>query len=219
MTSIYRRNFAGIIAQGKTREFLAAMVDAREHQDDRGIRARTCIWSAMTGQTNAVLITRDFNSLEELEKFTELAAVDASFATVRRAVREQMVDSAQVTISRLAYHSEGLISSEDATAPRKFMRVLTGDVRPGRNREFVMSISQALEYQKQRGIDATTSVWGAVTGATNGIAVVGEFDSLDDLEQFDELSATDQEFGRLRRATRECMVFQTSQVQLLRNLL
>lgn len=82
-----------------------------------------------------------------------------------------------------------------------------------------MSISQALEYQKQRGIDATTSVWSSVTGATNGVSVVGEFDSLAELEQFDELAAQDQEFGRLRRATRESMVFQTSLVELYRNLL
>jgi hypothetical protein len=217
---MYRRNFSGVIGQGKTAEFLAAMREAREHQDDRGIRARTCIWGAMTGQTNHVLITSDFNTLEELEKFTELAAIDASFAAVRRAVREQMVDeSAQVSIHRLNYHSEGLISSEDATAPRKFMRVLAGDVRPGHHREFVLSISQALEYQKQRGIDATTSVWGAVTGPTAAIAVVGEFDSLGELERFDELAVQDQEFGRLRRATRETMVFRTSNVQLLRNLM
>ncbi len=99
------------------------------------------------------------------------------------------------------------------------MRVMTGDVRPGHHREFVMSISQALEYQKLRGIDATTSVWGSVSGATAGIAIVGEFDSLAELERFDDLAAQDQEFGRLRRATRESMVFQTSAVQLLRNLL
>jgi hypothetical protein len=220
MTSMYRRNFTGIIAQGKTAEFLAAMREARDHQRERGIRARTCIWGAMTGQTNDVLITSDFNSLDELEKFTEMAAMDQSFATVRRAVREQMVfESAQVSIARLSYHSEGLISSEDATEPRNFMRILTGDVKPGHSREFVFSISQALEYQKQRGIDATTSVWGSVTGATNGIAIVGEFDTLAELERFDELAIQDQEFGRLRRATRESMVFSTSQVQLLRNLL
>ncbi len=94
---MYRRNFTGVIAQGKTAEFLAAMREARDHQDDRGIRARTCIWGAMTGQTNHVLIASDFNTLEDLEKFTELAALDAMFASVRRAVRQQMVDeSAQV---------------------------------------------------------------------------------------------------------------------------
>ena len=128
-------------------------------------------------------------------------------------------DSATVSIHRLAYHSEGLISSEEATAPRRFMRTLTGDVQPGRQREFVLSISQALEYQKQRGIDATMSVWSSMTGATNCVAIVGEFDTLGELEQFDELAAQDQEFGRLRRATRESMVFQTSQVQIFRSFL
>jgi hypothetical protein len=217
---MYRRNFTGVIGQGKTASFLAAMREARDHQQGRGIRARTSIWSAMTGQTNTVLVAADFNTLDELEKFTELAALDSSFASVRRAVREQMVyDSAQVSIFRLAYHSQGLISSEEATEPRKFMRVLEGDVSPGHHREFVSSISHALQYQEQRGIDATTSVWTAVTGATAGIAVIGEFDSLAELERFDDLSATDQEFGRLRRATRESMVFQTSNVQLLRNML
>lgn len=209
-----------MIGQGKTASFLSAMREARDHQDDRGIRARTTIWGAMTSHTNGVLIASDFDTLSELEKFTELAAVDAAFATMRRAVREQMVyDSATVSIHRLAYHSEGLISSEEATAPRKFMRILTGDVQPGRQREFVLSISQALEYQKQRGIDATTSVWSSMTGATNGVAIVGEFDTLGELEQFDELAAQDQEFGRLRRATRESMVFQTSQVQIFRSFL
>lgn len=217
---MYRRNFTGVIGQGKTASFLAAMREAREHQTERGIRARTTIWGAMTGHTNDVLIASDFDTLEELEKFTELAALDASFALVRRAVREQMIyDSAAASIYRLSFHSEGLISSEEATTPRKFMRVLAGEVRAGHHREFVMSLSQALVYQKERGIEATTSVWSAVTGHTSGIALVAEFDSLAELERFDELAAQDQEFGRLRRASRESMVFHTSQVQLLRNLL
>lgn len=217
---MYRRIFSGTIAQGKTSTFLAAMREARDHQAGRGIRARTTIWGAMTGLTNEVMIASDFNTLDELEKFTELSASDAAFASVRKAVREQMVyHSAQVSIHRLAYHSEGLISSEDATAPRKFMRTLSGEVSPGRHREFFYSISQALEYQKQRGIDAWTSVWSAVTGGTSGVSVVGEFDSLSELEQFDELASQDTEFARLRKATRETMVFQTSQVQLMRNLL
>jgi hypothetical protein len=217
---MYRRNFTGVIGQGKTAGFLSAMREAREHQSERGIRARTTIWGAMTGATNDVLIASDFNTLDELEKFTELAALDASFALVRRAVREQMIyESATASIYRLSYHSEGLISSEEATEPRKFMRVLAGEVQAGRHREFVMSISQALEYQKERGIDATTSVWSSVTGHTSGVAIVAEFDSLAELERFDELAAQDQEFGRHRRATRETMVFHTSQVQVLRNLL
>jgi hypothetical protein len=196
------------------------MREASQHQLDRGIRARTTIWGSMTGQTNGVVIASDFDTLEELEKFTEMTAVDARFAGIRRAVRSLMVfDSAEVIIQRLDYHSEGLISSEDATAPRHYMRVLSGEVRPGHHRDFVMSVSQALEYQKQRGIDATTSVWSAVTGATSGISLVGEFDSLAELEKFDDMAQKDAEFARLRRASRESMVFRTSLVNLLRNLL
>ncbi len=217
---MYRRSFAGIVDQGKTSVFLAAMGEARDHQEERGIRARTTIWGAMTGQTNGVLIAADFNTLDDLEKFQEMAATDTAFATVRRAVREQMVyHSSQVSIQRLSYHSEGLISSEEATAPRKFMRTLSGEVQPGHHREFVLSISQALEYQKLRGIDATTSVWSSVTGATSGVQIVAEFDSLAELERFDELAQQDAEFGRLRKATRQSMVFLTSNVQIMRNLL
>lgn len=217
---MYRRNFSGVIERGKTTEFLGAMRESIDHQHDRGIRARTAIWSTMTGQTNGVLIASDFNTLDDLERFTELAANDASFASVRRAVRSLMVwEGTQVSIHRLAYHSDGLISAEEATAPRKYMRVLRGEVLPGRHREFVMSISQALEYQKQRGIDATTSVWSALTGGTNEVSIVAEFDSLAELQKFDEMSAQDAEFARLRRATREAMTFLTSKVDLLRNLL
>jgi hypothetical protein len=217
---MYRRIFTGIIDQGKTSAFLAAMREARDHQADRDIRARTTVWGAMTGQTNAVLIASDFNTLDDLERFTEISALDARFATLRRAVRTQMLyESSEVSIQRLAYHSEGLISSEEATAPRKYMRTLSGHVQPGHHRDFVLSISQALDYQKQRGIDATTSVWSSVTGGTSGVAVVAEFDSLAELERFDELSQQDAEFGRLRKETRTSMVFLTSNVQIMRNLL
>jgi hypothetical protein len=146
--------------------------------------------------------------------------VDQRFAEVRRAVRETMVYAdAEVSIQRLAYHSEGLMTSEDATAPRKYMRVLHGDVQPGHHREFVLSVSLALDYQKQRGIDAHTSVWSAMTGHTSGVSIVGEFDSLSELEKFDELAVGDAEFARLRAATRQSMVFLTSETQLMRNLM
>jgi hypothetical protein len=217
---MYRRVVTGVIAQGRTSAFLAAMRESSEHQDGRGIRARITVWGAMTGQTNGVLIASDFNTLDELEKFTDLSVEDAKFAAVRRAVRSEMVyDASDVSIHRLAYHSEGLISSEEATAPRHYMRTLTGEVKPGHHREFVMSISHALEYQKQRGIDATTSVWSAVTGATSGVSIVAEFDSLSELEKFDEMAVQDAEFGKLRKATRETMVFLTSHVNVMRNLL
>lgn len=217
---MYRRILSGIVAQGKTREFLEAMRIASEYQLERGIRARTAIWGAMTGRNNAVLIAADFNTLEDLERWTDMATEDARFAQVRRAVRTHMVyDEAKVSIHRLAYHSEGLMTSEDATAPRKFMRVLTGEVQPGHHREFVLSVSSALEYQKQRGIDATTSVWSAMTGHTSGVSIVAEFDSLAELEKFDEMAVTDSEFARLRAATRASMVFLTSETHLMRRLM
>lgn len=217
---MYRRIFSGVIERGKTAEFLGAMRESIDHQLDRGIRARTAIWSYMTGQTNGVVIASDFNTLEDLEKFTELTANDAKFAAIRRAVRSLMVwEGSRVSIHRLAYHSDGLITAEEATAPRKYMRVLSGEVLPGRHREFVMSISQALEYQKQKGIDATTSVWSALTGGTNDVSIVAEFDSLAELQKFDEMAAEDADFARLRRATRETMSFLTTRVDVLRNLL
>ena len=217
---MYRRILSGVIGQGKTRDFLAAMRYSSQHQEERGIRSRITVWGAMTGQTNSVMIVSDFNTLDELEKFTELASTDASFAQVRKEVRSQMVyESATVAVERLSYHSEGMISSEDATAPKRYMRVMVGDVQPGHHREFVMSISQALEYQKQRGVSAVTSVWSAVTGPTNGVEIVAEFDTLAALEKFEDMSLQDQEFAKLRRATRESMVFLNSSVQLLRNLM
>jgi hypothetical protein len=217
---MYRRNFSGFIERGKTTSFLEAMRESAAHQEGRGIRARTTIWGAMTGHTNHVLIASDFNTLDDLERFTELAAEDARFAAVRRAVREQMVyERTEVSIQRLSYHSEGLISSEEATMPQRYMRTMRGEVLPGHHREFVLSISQALEYQKARGIQAITSVWSNVTGATASIAIVAEFESLAELEKFDEMAVRDTEFGRLRRATREAMVFHTTEVDIYRNLL
>lgn len=217
---MYRRIFTGVVALGKTSAFLTAMRESVSHQEGRGIRARTNVWGAMTGPTNGVIVTSDFNTLDDLETYTELTVNDASFAAIRKAVRQNTVfESASVSIQRLAYHSDGLISSEEATEPRRYMRTLSGEVRPGMHRQFVMAISQALGYQKERGIDATTSVWSSVTGPTNGIFVVAEFDSLAELEKYDEMTVQDARFGDLRRATRECMVFGTSAVSLRRNLL
>lgn len=217
---MFRRILSGVVAQGKTREFLAAMRESHEYQVGRGIRARTAVWGAMTGQNNSVVIAADFNTLEDLERWSDLSTEDARFAVVRRGVRMHMVyEDSTVSIHRLAYHSEGLMTSEEATKPRKFMRVLSGEVQPGHHRDFVLSVSLALDYQKQRGIDAHTSVWSAMTGHTSGVSIVAEFDSLAELEKFDEMAVTDSEFGRLRAATRSTMVFLTSQTQLMRNLM
>jgi hypothetical protein len=58
-----------------------------------------------------------------------------------------------------------------------------------------------------------------MTGHTSGVSIVAEFDSLAELEKFDEMAVRDSEFGRLRAATRASMVFLTSETQLMRNLL
>lgn len=216
---MYRRSITGVIERGSTRAFLAAMRESARFQRERGVRARTTVWATMTGQTNGVLICGDFNTLDDLEKFSDLTTEDASFAEIRRAVRAQMVDDlGETSISRLAYHSEGLISSEEATAPLRYMRIMTGHVLPGRHRDFVSSVSLALDFQKSRGVDAHTSVWSALTGRTNAVSIVGEFPSLSVLERFDDMAANDAEFAKLRAATRESMVFLTSHVELMRNL-
>ena len=88
---MYRRILTGMIERGKTAAFLEAMRANIRHQDERGIRARTTVWGAMTGLTNSVVIASDFNTLEDLERFTDLATEDASFASVRKAVRSQMI--------------------------------------------------------------------------------------------------------------------------------
>jgi hypothetical protein len=217
---MYRRSYRGVVERGKTRDFLEAMRESKVHQEDRGIRARTSVWAGMTGPTNTVVIVSDFNTLDDLERFSDLVTEDARFAVIRRAVRSQMVyEGSDVVIQRLSYHSEGLISSEDATAPRRYMRVSGGQHLPGRQREFIVAISEALEYQKKRGIDATTSVWSHLTGRTSGIDIVGEFDSLAELERFEDMAMRDTEFSALRKATRENMVFLTGHVDLLRNML
>ena len=220
---MYRRLIRGIVERGQTADLLAAARVAIEHQGARGISARTALWAAMTGPTNAVSIVMDVNALEELERWNDLAAQDARFAAIwadveRHFVRDQD-RSVSASIHRLSYHSEGLISAEEATAPRRFLRLMTGEVLPGKGREFVLSLSEALQYQAERGVDATTSVWTALSGGTNAIAIAGEFDSMAELERFDDLALRDSEFARFRRATREAMAFLTTHVELMRNVL
>lgn len=88
---MYRRILVGVVAQGQTRDFLSAMREANTFQTERGIRARTAVWGAMTGQNNSVVIAADFNTLEDLEKWTDLATEDSRFAIVRREVRSAMI--------------------------------------------------------------------------------------------------------------------------------
>ncbi len=217
---MYRRLIHGIVERGQTGALLGAARTAIEHQDNRGISARTALWAAMTGPTNAVSIVMDVNTLEELERWNELAVQDAQFAGIWADVERHLLPGhTNASIHRLSYHSEGLISAEEATAPRRFLRLMTGEVLPGKGREFVVSLAEALRYQGERGVDATTSVWTALSGGTNAIAIAGEFDSMAELERFDDLALQDAEFARIRRATREAMAFLTTHVELMRNVL
>ena len=217
---MYRRLIHGIVERGQTGALLGAARTAIEHQDNRGISARTALWAAMTGPTNAVSIVMDVNTLEELERWNELAVQDAQFAGIWADVERHLLPGhTNASIHRLSYHSEGLISAEEATAPRRFLRLMTGEVLPGKGREFVVSLAEALRYQGERGVDATTSVWTALSGGTNAIAIAGEFDSMAELEHFDDLALQDAEFARIRRATREAMAFLTTHVELMRNVL
>ena len=217
---MYRRLIHGIVERGQTGALLGAARTAIEHQDNRGISARTALWAAMTGPTNAVSIVMDVNTLEELERWNELAVQDAQFAGIWADVERHLLPGhTNASIHRLSYHSEGLISAEEATAPRRFLRLMTGEVLPGKGREFVVSLAEALQYQSEKGVDATTSVWTALSGGTNAIAIAGEFDSMAELERFDDLAVQDADFARFRRATREAMAFLTTHVELMRNVL
>ena len=95
---MYRRLIQGIVERGRTAALLEATRTAVDHQGDRGIRARTALWAAMTGQTNAISIATDFNTLEGLETLSELSAQDAQFAAVWADVESQLVP-ARVTAS------------------------------------------------------------------------------------------------------------------------
>ena len=217
---MYRRLISGIVERGQTAQLLSAARVAIEHQQNRGISSRTAVWTAMTGPTNAISLVMDFNTLEELERLSDLVTQDARFAGIWADVERHLLPGrTDASIHRLAYHSEGLISAEEATAPRRFLRLMTGEVLPGKNREFVLSLAEALQYQAERGIDATTSAWTALSGGTNAIAIAGEFDSMSELERFDDLALQDSEFARFRRATREAMAFLTTHVELMRNVL
>ncbi len=100
-----------------------------------------------------------------------------------------------------------------------FRRVLTGKVAPGRHGEFLRAVEAALDYQSKRGIEARFSVWDAITGAASLVEIIAEFDSLVELEQFEELAAQDQHFAELRRGVREAMVFDSAEINIYRNLI
>ena len=99
-----------------------------------------------------------------------------------------------------------------------YRRVLTGQVAPGKHGEFLAAVEAALDYQGQRGIDAGFSVWDAISGPTSQVQIVADFDSMQELEQFEELAAQDQTFSDLRQRVRQAMVFDSASVQIFRRL-
>lgn len=99
-----------------------------------------------------------------------------------------------------------------------YRRVLTGQVAPGQHGKFLAAVEEALEYQSQRGIKADYAVWDSLTGHTSEVEIVSEFDSLNALEAFEELSAQDQRFSELRSTVMQAMVFESASVQLFRRL-
>ena len=99
-----------------------------------------------------------------------------------------------------------------------YRRVLTGQVAPGRHGDFLRAVEEALEYQAQRGIEARFSVWDSITGPASQVEIIAEFESLQELEQFEELAAQDQRFAQMRRAVREAMVFDSAEIEIYRNL-
>ena len=99
-----------------------------------------------------------------------------------------------------------------------YQRVLTGQVAPGKHGEFLAAVEAALDYQSQRGIDADFAVWDSITGPASQVQVVAQFDSMHELEQFEELAAQDQTFSELRQRVRAAMVFDSASVQIFRRL-
>ena len=100
-----------------------------------------------------------------------------------------------------------------------YQRVLTGHVAPGKHGEFLAAAEAALDYQAQRGIEADFAVWDSITGPASQVKIVAHFDSLQELEQFEELAAQDQTFSELRQRVRAAMIFESAQVQILRRLI
>ncbi len=98
---MFRRVLSGRVAPGKHGEFLRAVEEALDYQAQRGIEAQFSVWDAITGGASIVEIIAEFEDLNELEQFEELAAQDQRFAELRRAVREAMIfDSAVINIYR-----------------------------------------------------------------------------------------------------------------------
>ncbi len=99
-----------------------------------------------------------------------------------------------------------------------YRRVLTGQVAPGQHGEFLAAARAALDYQAARGIEADFAIWDSITGPASQVEIVALFDSLQELEQFEELAAQDQTFSKLRQRVRQAMVFESASVQVFRRL-
>lgn len=99
-----------------------------------------------------------------------------------------------------------------------YRRVLVGQVAPGKHGEFLTAVTAALDYQRQRGIDADFAVWNSITGPASQVEIVAHFDSMEELEQFEELAAQDQTFSDLRQRVRQAMIFDSASVQIFRRL-
>ena len=99
-----------------------------------------------------------------------------------------------------------------------YRRVFRGQVAPGRHGEFLAALEEALLYQQQRGIGARYSVWDALTGRASEVEIISEFESLQDLDRFEELVAQDQIFADIRLRVRAAMVFVSTTVTLYRQL-
>ena len=99
-----------------------------------------------------------------------------------------------------------------------YRRVLTGQVAPGEHGKFLAAVDAALDYQAQRGIQAKYSVWDAITGHASEVEIISEFESLMELDQFEELSSQDHEFATLRSRVMQSMVAGSASVQLSRRM-
>ena len=100
-----------------------------------------------------------------------------------------------------------------------YRRVFGGQVAPGKHGEFLGAVQGVLDYQRQRGVAAQYSVWNSITGEANYVEVVSEFDSLLELEQFEEMVAQDQEFANMRSRVRQAMVFESADITLYRRMI
>ena len=99
-----------------------------------------------------------------------------------------------------------------------YRRVITGLVEPGKHDDFLAAAREAADYQARHGVEASTKVWSAMSGKNGTVVLTSDFDSLAELEKFEHLVATDEEFGRVRRKVMASLAFGTAETQILREL-